>query len=130
MRLGILLLLLTTALSGGCTHRQLRRSTLSQAQTITDIQYDQVLTNLAMVRANPDVLPYFAVVGTGGTGVSDQGTASTELEWDTMTLARKMFGLNASRQVEEQWTMAPLVNPDKLRAIRSAYQLVVHGAST
>lgn len=120
MRPGILLLLLAVIASGGCTHSQLLRSTLNQARTITDIEYDQVLTNLAMVQANPDVLPCFAVVGTGGTGVTDQATANTELEWDPATLARKLFGLNASRQVEEQWTLAPVVNPDKLRALRAA----------
>ena len=32
--------------------------------------------------------------------------------------------------MEEQWTLAPVVNPDKLRAIRCAYQLAVCGHST
>ena len=57
--------ILAAAACTGCTHRQLDRSTLRQAGTVTDLQYRQVLTNLAMVHANPDVLPYFAVVGTG-----------------------------------------------------------------
>src|SRR4051794_193336 len=130
MRPAILVLLLAVTASGGCTHSQLRRSTLNQARTITEIEYDQVLTNLAMVQANPDMLPYFAVVGTGGTGVTDQATVNTELEWDPTTLARKLLGLNASRQVEEQWTLAPVVNPDKLRALHAAYQLVLCGKAT
>jgi hypothetical protein len=125
-----LLLLLTVAASGGCTHLQLDRSTLRQVGTVTDIQYRQILTGLAMTHADPDVLPHFAVVGTGGTAVSDEGTATVELEWDPTTLARKLLGLGASRQVEEQWTLAPVVNPDKLRAIRCAYQLVVCGSSS
>ena len=56
-------LAIAAAVGTGCAHRQLDRSTLRQAGTVTDIQYRQVLNNLAMVHANPDVLPSFAVVG-------------------------------------------------------------------
>src|SRR4051812_38327200 len=114
----------------GCTHCQLSRSTLRQANTITDLQYNQVLSNLALFHCNPDVLPHFAVVGTGGTAVTDQGTANVELEWDARTITRELLGLGASREVQEQWTLAPVVNPDKLRAIRCLFQLVAQGEAT
>src|SRR4051812_49177860 len=114
----------------GCTHCQLSRSTLRQANTITDLQYNQVLSNLALFHCSPDVIPHFAVVGTGGTSVSDEGTANVELEWDARTITRELLGLGASREIQEQWTLAPVVNPDKLRAIRCVYQLIVTGQST
>src|SRR4051812_22775252 len=122
-----LLLLLATVPSLGCTHLQLSRSTSYQARTISDIHYDQVLSNLASYECNPNVLPHFAIVGAGGTLVHDEATANMELEWNAGSLARKLFGLSGTRQVEEQWTMAPVVNPDKLRAIRSVYQLATRG---
>jgi hypothetical protein len=121
------LLVLATAPSIGCTHLQLSRSTTHQALTISDIHYDQVLSNLASFECNPNVLPHFAIVGAGGTLVHDEATANMELEWDTSTLARKLLGLSGTRQVEEQWTLAPIINPDKLRAIRSVYQLATRG---
>ena len=127
----VLVALAIAAVAGtGCTHRQLDRSTLRQAGTVTDIQYRQVLNNLAMVHANPDILPYFAVVGTGGTAVTDQASVNAELEWTGSALFRQMYVPGASREVQEQWTLAPVVNPDKLRAIRCLFQLVVLGEAT
>ena len=125
-----LLLPLLLVLSTGCTHLQLRRSTLNQASTITSLQYQQVLSNLAAFHSHPDVLPHLAVVGTGGTSVSDEGSSNVGLEWDPRQLVQTMLGIEGRRQIEEQWTLAPVVNPDKLRAIRCAYQTVVLGYST
>ena len=129
MRAWSVLVLLATG-GTGCTHCQLSRSTLQQANTITDLQYHQVLSNLALFHCNPDVLPHFSVVGTGGTSVSDQGMANVELEWDARTLTHELLGVGGSREIQEQWTLAPVVNPDKLRAIRCVYQLAVSGQST
>ena len=44
----------------GCQHLQLQRNTLRQASTLTDLEYDQVLTNLAMIRNTRDAMPYFS----------------------------------------------------------------------
>ena len=113
-----------------CTHFQLSRSTLRQASTITDLQYQQVLSNLASFHASPEMLPHIAVVGTGGTSVNDEGSINVELEWDPTQLVRRLLGIGATRGIEEQWTLAPVVNPDKLRAIRCAFQLVAVGKSS
>jgi hypothetical protein len=117
-----------TVVCAGCTHCQLGRSALLQAGSVTDLHYKQVLSNLASFHSNPDVLPHFAVVGTGGTSVNDQASLSAELEWSF--LFRQMYVPGATRAVEEQWTLAPVVNPDKLRAIRCLYQLVAFGRAT
>src|SRR5437667_158342 len=82
-----------------------------QVGTITDLHYEQVLGNLASYHCSSDVLPHCAVVGTGGTAVTDQGRANVELEWDARTITRELLGLGASREVQEQWTLAPVVNP-------------------
>ena len=70
------LTLLAVAPSSGCTHTQLSHSALHQADTTTDLQYNQVLSNLALFHCNPDALPHFSVVGTGGASVTDQGMAA------------------------------------------------------
>lgn len=124
------LLPLLFVLSAGCTHLQLHRSTLNQASTITSLQYQQVLSNLAAFHNHPDVLPHLAVVGTGGTSVSDEGTSNVGFQWDPRQLVQTLLGIEGKRQIEEQWTLAPVINPDKLRAIRCAYQTVVLGYST
>ena len=123
-------LIALVALSSGCTHLQLSRSTLRQAGTITDLEYKQVVSNLAAYHCNPDVLPHFAVVGTGGTSITDQGGLNAELEWDVAKFARKLLGLQATREVQEQWALAPVINPDKLRAIKAVFQLVAIGQAT
>src|SRR4051794_37151983 len=126
----VTVVILVSSVCTGCTHRQLNRSTVLQAGTITDLHYRPVLSNLAAHHCKPDLLPHFAVVGTGGTSVTDQGNATLELEWDPRTITREMLGLGASREIQEQWTMAPVVNPDKLRAIRCLFQLVAVGQAT
>jgi hypothetical protein len=124
------LMVLVAMASAGCTHHQLRHSTLQQAGTITDIHYHQVLSNIASYHDNLDVLPHFAVVGTGGSSVNDQVSAFAELEWNPSTFARQMYVPQVSREVQGQWTLAPVINPDKLRAIRCLFQLVVSGQAT
>jgi len=41
----------------GCTDAQLRRSTVRQASTLSELQYQQVLENLATLCVDPNVLP-------------------------------------------------------------------------
>jgi hypothetical protein len=117
-------------LISGCTHLQLQTSTVKQAESITELFYRQVLNNLAMFHCQPDALPHFSVTGTGGTSVNDHGEATAEFEWDPFSIARQQLGLGGSREIEEQWTLAPVVNPEKLRAIRCAFQLISHGTSS
>ena len=111
----------------GCTSRVLARNTVTQANTITDIHYRQVLTNLVSYEGNPDVLPHFSVVGTGGTLVVDSGNGNLGFAWDDRTFLGTTLGFGAERTFEDGWTLAPVVDPDKLRAIRAAYQLVTRG---
>jgi hypothetical protein len=114
----------------GCTHRQLAHNTVTQANTHTDIIYRQVLNNLAASECNPEVLPHFSVVGTGGTLVIDSANTSLGLDWDAFGFTGASLGLGADRSFEDGWTLAPVTNPDKLRAIRSFYQLTTRGNTT
>lgn len=112
-------------LSLGCTHAQLRRSTLAQGATLSDIQIQQVLDNLAMQAAKADALPYFALSSSGSAQVSDGGSASPSLEWDATTIVRETLGFDASRQVTEQWSLVAVLDPDRLFLMQCAYRAVL-----
>lgn len=117
----------------GCTHDHLRHGTLRTANTLPDLQYKQVLNNLAMFSENPSAIPYFAVVGTGTIQVTDRGQAATEFAWtsEMMEVMReRMLGFEAERQLAEQWEVAPVTSPDKLKAMRCLYQVAVTGRTS
>src|SRR5437764_1431461 len=76
----------------GCQHIELQNHTMRQAGTLSQMQYRQVLGNIAMFSDNPDSLPYFAVVGTGQTNITDGLSVSDALSWDKVFSMGKFFG--------------------------------------
>ena len=55
-------LAVAAALAGtGCTHVQLRKNTVNQADTLSEIYQQQVLDNLAMFVYDYYSLPHFAI---------------------------------------------------------------------
>lgn len=109
----------------GCTHLQLRNNTFHQAQCAHDLQQQQVLDNLAMFVLDPNSVPFFTVVGSGTSSVTDSGSASTSLSW--LRTGFQSVGLNfgGSRVMQEGFTINPLTDPDKLARMRCAYQQAV-----
>lgn len=107
----------------GCTHVQLRRITLNQENTLTDLQFKQVMDNLAMFVHNPGTLPYFALSSSGTSQVSDtEGPVTGGLAWSPTT---GNVGVSASRQLTEGWGLAPIMDPDRLDRMRCAYQAII-----
>ena len=51
----------------GCQSISLRNHTERQARTLADLQYDQVLDNIAMFSENPSSLPFFSAAAQGQT---------------------------------------------------------------
>src|SRR5262245_29442100 len=126
MRLFSFLVLL---LSGCQTHVCLRDNTVCTAATLTDLNYQQVLDNLAMVVANPSALPSFAVINAGTVTVADQqGVSANATYAPTITFAQQagsglpilslLFNPNASRNVTANWSLLPVTDLDNLRRIR------------
>ncbi len=64
------IVLLQTGLHGRL--QPLRRNTVAQTKTWTDIQYRQVMENLAILANNPDALPCYSVQDFGTAGVTDK----------------------------------------------------------
>jgi hypothetical protein len=125
---GIALLSITMLLTSGCMNQQLQFSARRTANTLPDLQYQQVMDNLAMIAANPGYLPYLAVAGQGAVQVTDEGTSSLALTMAPKALTSGLFGLGASRNITGTWSLGTITSPEKIRGMRTVYQRAVHGA--
>ncbi|HEY1599106.1 MAG TPA: hypothetical protein VGG64_05860 [Pirellulales bacterium] len=105
---------------------------MNQARTWTDIQYEQVLDNIAMFVNNPGSMPYFAGVGGGVSDIKDYGSVGASSNWafpfNTFSYFNQAVGLNASRQRNENWSLAPVYQAPKLADMRFMYASLVTGS--
>ena len=137
MRSGWLCLIVLVVAAAGCrTHLSLRDNTLRTTSTLTDLNYQQVLDNLARFHDNPAAMPSIAVVNAGTVNVADQQSFNANATYaPTLTFGQQIGSglpilsllLNPSgqRSVTENWSLAPVTDIDNLRRIRCAYQLLV-----
>jgi hypothetical protein len=124
-----LLLIMLLGFASGCMNQQLQFSTRRTTNTLPDLQYQQVMDNLAMIAANPSFLPYLAVAGQGSIQVTDGGTSSLSLNMAPKTFTSAMFGLGASRNITGTWSLGTITSPEKIRAMQAAYQRAVRGSA-
>ncbi len=117
------------AFAGGCLHRQLEFTAQRTLSRLPELQYQQVVDNLAAVAANPAHLPYLAVVGQGAIQVTDNGTSTLGLT--IPMLSSKPYGVNigTSRNVTGTLSLGTITSPDKIRAMQAVYQQVVAGSA-
>jgi hypothetical protein len=136
MRAWVPVLATLIATSGCQTHLALRDNTLRTTGTLTDLNYQQVLNNVAMFIANPSSLPSVSVINAGTVTVADQKTGNASATYSpTLTFAQQgggalpiltlLFNPSGQRIVTENWSMAPVTDVDNLRRIRCAFQLLV-----
>lgn len=130
MRFWPLLAVLAVMGNSGCTHQALARRTVYQGSTLTDLQYHQVLDNIAMFACNPDALPWHLKLNSGSVQVSDQGTGlfSDVFTADKPTIYTMTF--SAQRGVVNQWAVIPTVDPENLAALELAYQKAIDPLDT
>jgi hypothetical protein len=112
--------------AAGCNSTQLRYDTLRLAATVPDLQERQVLDNLIRTATMPGSLPYFAVVDAGTANVTDTGSGSLSFTGVADHYTSGTYGTSGSRQITGNWSLKPLVNPDRLAAMRAAYQMVIN----
>ncbi len=107
----------------GCTALRLQQSVTSQATTLADLHYQQVLNNLALFSAVPDALPSHVQIHDGSAQLQDFGQASVspEIGHDVKTT----LGLAGSRTVVEQWGISPVTDDVEVRIIRIAYRRAI-----
>jgi hypothetical protein len=137
MRLRYLFLLAALAAAGGCqTHLCLQDNTVRTTGTLTDLNYQQVLDNVAMFAANPSAMPSVAVINAGTVTVADQKSLSGNATYaPTLTFGQQagsglpilslLFNPSGSRSLTENWSLVPVTDIDNLRRIRCAFQLLV-----
>jgi hypothetical protein len=140
MRRVMPLICLLSTLSG-CTHIALQHDTVSTTNTLADLQYQQVLDNLARFHDDPDTIPSFAVASAGTVSILDTTGAGVSPTYSpTLTPAQQgggalpilslLFPLSFQRAVTENWSLTPITDADNLRRLRCAYRLLLMGEAT
>jgi hypothetical protein len=140
MRRAVPIIVLLSTLTG-CTHLALEKDTLKTTNTLADLQFQQVLDNVARFHDNPDTIPSFAVTTAGTVSVNDQNSAGVSPTYSpTLTfflqgggalpILSLLFPISAQRAVTENWSLTPITDADNLRRLRCAYRLLVMGEAT
>lgn len=109
--------------SAGCVHLQLQHDQASQARSISSLYEQQVLDNIAMFKQNPNAVPFFTVVGSGGAKVVEDGNISVAPlngpGHTTLAMPR------LARSHDLSFTTKPVSDPKRLELMRCAYRRAV-----
>jgi hypothetical protein len=125
MRLARILIIVGLTSATGCTTGRLRQRTINQGSTLPELQYQQVLDNLAQFAANPYALPWHVNLREGTTQITDSLSGGTALDLGPpVTWFPQLIG---SRTAVAQWGMSPVIDATELRLLRIAYRRA-HGA--
>ncbi len=121
--------LLLLSLCMGCMSQQLELTTRRTLSTLPDLQYQQVIDNLATIAANPARLPYLAVVGQGSIQVTDNGTSTLGLSLTSAARGSNAFSFGATRNITGTLSIGTITNPEKIRSMQAVYQRAVAGSA-
>jgi hypothetical protein len=110
-------------------NQQLRVSACRNVNTLPDLQYQQVVDNLAATASNPGCLPYLAVVGQGSIQVTDNGNSTLGVNLKPSILNSSVLGLGASRNVTGTWSLGTITSPEKIRSMQAVYERAVLGST-
>lgn len=111
-----------TCVTGCSTTARLRQRTINQGSTLPELQYQQVLNNLAQFAVNPSVLPWHVNFREGTSQVTDavSGGALVDTAPFSPTLTQpQLFG---SRTAVAQWGASPVIDATELRLLQIAYR--------
>jgi hypothetical protein len=126
MRLTGMMLFVFVLTQAGCTAHSLRRHTITQAGTWTDIPYRQVMENLAIVANNPDALPCYSVIDAGTTTINDTFGINGLVNILPKGAGNGTFDPNAKRSIGGNWVLTQVTGPEKLRALHLAFKYGVY----
>lgn len=132
MRMVALFLVMSTT---GCTSLSLQRESLQTTDTAMDIRYREVVENLALIANNPATLPTYASIFSGTIQITDSAGLGSATTWQSAGAATsKLNGFQTmalspalSRNTSSNWSLDPIIAPEKLEAMRSACQWVLYG---
>jgi hypothetical protein len=110
----------------GCTTAALKRHTLNQAASPTDIRYQEILDNLAMVARDPSTLPSYSSIFAGTAQITDSAQMASTTTFGPGSGAQ-VLNPQFTRATVGNWTLDPINVPEKLEAMRCACRWVVYG---
>src|SRR5579872_2238154 len=110
----------------GCTSNQLSISSEAQNSSLADLQYRMVLDNLAMFKVASNSLPWHMTISSGSVTINDAATAAGGFSsMRAMSPAKPLLspsvGGNASRAVQDQWNVTPVVDTNVLVTLEAIY---------
>jgi hypothetical protein len=126
----------------------LDRHATSQAESATRLRYEEVLDNLALIANSEESLPAYSSIFTCLVQLNDTGQLMSTTIWQYIRLAPLFAAIKAKagftgvkqqgfmsqaanpqlmRQVLQNWSLDPVIVPEKLEAMRSACRWVVYG---
>lgn len=104
----------------GCTTLLLKEYTLRQTESSGDGRDTMVLRCLAIVAANPDALPPFALYSSGIATVTDSVTLNLISTWAPFKYVLDNLGMTAAMYPKGQWTIDPTTEYQQLEAMHAA----------
>ncbi len=114
---------------GGCVHQYLQANVIAQTSTLRDMQYQQVMNNLAMFVEDPYTIPSQVKFVNGQAQVSDTASVNYEANWPPHKPPTQDLKLPYQRQLTEFWQLSPVMDPGEIRALRKLYQWAVRHKS-
>ncbi len=106
-------------LTSGCGHLGLARRTILHGSTLSDMQYQQVLDNLAMFSCNPDALAWHVKITGGVVQLADQGAGGIASNLGGPGILAPSGSLQ--RNVLGQWNIDPVIETEELELLQIAY---------
>lgn len=120
------LVLVVLSIVNGCAHRQLQRSTVNVASTVSNLQYQQILENLAVFVCDHEALPWHIRLQGGIVQVTDQGSFEIGPAQSNTGVVSWLPSLFAERTLVAQWQVDPAADADDLELLRIAYLKAVN----
>jgi hypothetical protein len=111
----------------GCTMTSLERHTVVQTDAIMDVRYREAMDNLALVADNWSALPSYASIYSGSASVQDTGQLIFDSGVPYYSVGFDKVNPSFQRQITQLWTLDPLLDPERMEAIRAACQWAIRG---
>jgi len=132
MRLKVTMLVILLMMAG-CATTQERFTTNNHIAAEPAIYNQMILDNLVNITENPAELPYFATLDSGIPQVADGGSFGGFWSFMPQTLVKQLHNqhggqvgpLTASRSVQVNWTLKPVNDDNRLKAMRCVYLWVL-----
>lgn len=124
------IIVITLALaSNGCTSVALQNHTVNQSLTVSDLRYQQVMDDLAILADNPGNLISFSIIDSGTAVVQDMVSGDATTLWDHTLhgFAKETWMLSGKRSPDLSWTLSPVVSEPQLAGIRCACLWQLYG---